>query len=340
MKKFIFFIYIFLFFFITNSSLLITNCSSQWLQQDVPVNANTIYDLKFFDSSYGLIATNTGNVYRTTNEGNNWTIQNGLKYLYQMQTIDSVTLYSCGSNVNANGVIYRTFNKGQSWDSVAISGSIYTGLSFVNKDTGWVSAWTSQPVIFRTTNGGLTLVQQTNQFGNGKIFFLKYKINGEYYGWATQSGETWKTTNTGLNWFRINPSYGLPGGQLFFINENTGWQGGAGITLLYITTNGGLNWTSGHLPTNNGIIRNILDFFSIIKSDTIIGSGGSRQIQNSTGLIFRGIIWKSTNQGLNWSFQQPDTAIPYTLYDGIDFIDSVTGWSSNIHTTNAEDLFS
>jgi photosystem II stability/assembly factor-like uncharacterized protein len=328
MKKFTFFIFLLSYLLITNSSLLITNCSSQWLRQDVPVNFNDVYDLKFFDSNFGLMSTYPFNLYRTTNGGNNWILQNIKINVQQMQIIDSTTLFGCGAEYNGYGVIYKTFNKGLTWDSVGISSAIYTGISFVNKDTGWVSAWTSQPVIFRTTNGGLTLVQQTNQFGNGKIFFLKNKINGEYYGWANETSGTWKSTNSGNNWSKVT---GLCGAnKIFFINENSGWQVGPSNVII-ITTNGGSNWLYNYMPSGNGIINNIYSF-EVIKNDSLLGTGASRQFPNNS---FHGIIWKSTNGGLNWNYQLPDTSYQYPEFDGICFIDSVQGWSSNIHTTNA-----
>jgi hypothetical protein len=37
---------------------------------------------------------------------------------------------------------------------------------------------------------------------------------------------------------------------------------------------------------------------------------------------------------VNWGFQQPDTSYTYVQYIGIDFTDSLNGWSYNIHTTN------
>ncbi len=85
------------------------------------------------------------------------------------------------------------------------------------------------------------------------------------------------------------------------------------------------------MPTYFGIgSSNFLDFFKY-SNDTIYGTGGTRYVGT---LRYKGVVWKSYDLGNNWSIQQPDTSYPYVVYEGIDFIDSARGWSSNLHTTN------
>ncbi|HEY5535962.1 MAG TPA: T9SS type A sorting domain-containing protein [Ignavibacteria bacterium] len=325
MKKLKF--YIFIFFFIIHYSLFIEDCSPQWILQPWPVSGNT-YDIKFFDNNTGVISLPYLNVWRTTNNGNNWS--NTLSgNLFNMQKMDSNTIYGNGSRYNGDHVIYRTFNKGITWDSVAITGNVYRGISFINKDTGWISGFNGNyNEIWKTTNGGVTLIPYLGQIGWGVIFFLKYKINGEYYGWCSSDVSMYKTTNSGNNWFQVgNTGHGI--WQLEFINENTGFATWGGDAMLK-TTDGGLNWVSYVMPSDNGIVINNIKNFKIINQNIIYGDAGVRQFPSNG---FRGVIWKSTNSGVNWGFQQPDTSYHFG-YAGIDFTDSLTGWSYNIHTTN------
>ncbi|MFA7361625.1 MAG: T9SS type A sorting domain-containing protein, partial [Candidatus Kapaibacterium sp.] len=60
------------------------------------------------------------------------------------------------------------------------------------------------------------------------------------------------------------------------------------------------------------------------------GEGGDRYFG---GGKVRRIIWISTNGGVNWGFQQPDTSIA-KFFIGIDFVNKDTGWSSWIRTNN------
>jgi len=321
MKKNTIFLLFFLFF-------LVSFCHSQWLLQPWPVVGGT-YSIKFFDNNYGIASLDNPVVIRTTNGGVNWNIQKYVK-MYNLQKINDSVMYGYGGPTLQSNRIYRTFNRGLTWDSVAIFGYTLIGISFINKDTGYVSGFDgNDDRIWKTINGGVTLTPLTIGFGWGKIFFLKYKINGEYYGWCTTDVSTYKTTNSGANWFQVGGTGGHGVWQLEFINENTGFATWGGDSILK-STNGGMNWVAYAMPKTNGIFDNYIRNFKIIDSNTIYGDRGLRQFPNSS---IRGIIWKSTNGGVNWGFQQPDTSYHYG-YVGIDFTDSLNGWSYNIHTTN------
>ncbi|HEY5125062.1 MAG TPA: T9SS type A sorting domain-containing protein, partial [Ignavibacteria bacterium] len=202
-----------------------------------------------------------------------------------------------------------------------------------NKDTGYISGFDGNNFhIWKTINGGITLISLTNLIGDGQIFFLKYKINDEFYGWSCNDIFMYKTTNSGNNWFQVgNTGHGI--WQFEFINENTGFATFGGDSFLK-TTDGGLNWITYALPSGNNIFYNYIKNFKIIDTNTIYGDAGVRHFNDGGIHRYRGIIWKSTNGGVNWGFQQPDTSYAYAQYLGIDFINSLTGWSYNIHTTN------
>jgi photosystem II stability/assembly factor-like uncharacterized protein len=315
--------------FILNSSFLIVNCFSQWLLQPWPVTVSGIvYDIKFFDNNVGIASMQNPVVIRTTNGGQNW---QPIFYstIYKLQKINDSIMYACGRPVLQNDRIYRTFNKGLIWDSVGITGYGYRALYFINKDTGFISGSDgNNHLLLKTTNGGLTLNVISTSIAWGVIFFLNFRINDEYYGWITDAGNMYKTTNSGDTWYQVGGAGWL--WQLEFINENTGFATNPGGTDMMKTTNGGLNWISYVMPNGNGIVINEITNFKLINENIIYGDAGVRQFPNNG---YRGIIWKSTNGGVNWGFQQPDTSYHYG-YGGIDFTDSLNGWSSFIHTTN------
>jgi photosystem II stability/assembly factor-like uncharacterized protein len=323
MKKFL----IFIILFIIHYSLFIENCFSQWLLQPWPVSGN-VYNIKFFDSNTGIATLDNYNVIRTTNGGQNWQIKLN-SIIYTLQKINDSTMYGWGKPLLQSERIYRTFNKGSTWDSVAILGNSYRGISFINKDTGFVGGFDGNYYrIWKTTNGGQTLISLTNTIGWGVIYFLKYKINGEYYGWCCDDENMYKTTNSGNNWFQVG-STGHGIWQLEFINQNTGYATWGGDSILK-TTNGGLNWVSKNMPNAFGVVIPSIKNFKIINNNIIYGDYGVRQFPNGS---FNGIIWKTTNGGTSWGFQQPDTS-NHIGCGGIDFSDSLNGWSYNIHTTN------
>ena len=324
MKKITFFFLIFIFHY----SLFITNCFSQtgWVNQPLPINANS-YDMKFFDTNTGVISLETPALLRTTNGGQNW-VQIGNYYMVNFEQIDSNTLYTVGSR-GSTALLYRTFNRGLTWDSVAISSSnAYKSISFLNKDTGWVSGWDGNwDVTWKTTDGGLTM-QEVATFGWGKVFFLKYKINGEYYGWVSHYNSMYKTTNSGVNWFLVGPAGNLT--QLNMIDTNTGWASNGSVNILK-TTNGGLNWVNIPMPSGNLISYRAVDRFSIVSKNIVYATGGERVFPN---IHVFGIIWVTTDGGQTWGFQQPDTSFRTGSYSAIYFLDSLRGWAGSNDNAN------
>ena len=321
-------------FFILNSSFLIHNCRSQsgWFYQQLPILSSTqIRDLKFFDENIGLIATSNPNyILRTSNGGYNWNIVLSNQAVFEFDIIDSTAIYARGSGIDADALLLKSYNSGATWDSLPISNAwTANGISFVNRDTGWIGGTSGGlPYVWQTTNGGLNWTVQSNETGFGKIFFLKNKVNGEYIGWSQfEDVATYKTTNSGVNWFQVGNVGNVT--KLQFVDQYTGYA--ANYNNMRITTNGGLNWNIYYMPSDNGIIFNTINLFVKINTDTIYGDYGVRYFGNNK---FRGVIWISTNNGLTWGFQQPDTSINKNRYNGIDFVNQDTGWSSWIRTND------
>ncbi len=302
---------------------------SGWFSQPLPVSGQ-VQDLKFFDSNTGLIAMwQPTALLRTTNGGYNWNIVLPNQALGEFEIIESNIVYARGSGYATDVFLFRSYDKGLTWDSLPVANAwTGNGISFVNKDTGWVGGTSGGlPYIWRTTNAGVSWVVQSDDTGFGKVFFLKNKVNGEYVGWSIFNYALWKTTNSGMNWAQIQINIGNPS-KLFFINANTGWA--ATTNSVKKTTDGGLNWNAYYMPSDNGIILNQISSFKLINNDTIYGDYGLRQFPNGQ---LRGVIWISTNGGVNWGFQQPDTSIG-KRYTGIDIVNKDTGWSSWIRTND------
>ena len=326
------------FLLIVHFSFNIEHCFCQWYPLPVFPSYLETTDVKFFDENTGVITyynyPSTYGILRTTNGGMNWTqIKN--YYSLDCQKIDSSVLYI----LTSSNLLLRTFNKGATWDSIILSGYGYNKISFVNKDTGWVSGWISGvPYIWRTTNGGINFtIQAGSNVGAGEIFFYNKKVNGEYIGWVNNSSSLWKTTNSGNNWFQVAcPGTNL--NQVTFINENTGWvcNGQSGI---FKTINGGFNWVNQSLAPGIPNITRAMFHFKIINKDTIYASGGDKFLPN---LHYTALIWKTTNGGDIWGYQEIDSSyhIGYTI--AIDFINENTGWAfegNGLKTTNGGGQF-
>jgi hypothetical protein len=269
-------------------------------------------------------------IFRTTNGGYNWTtVYSTGRPAFELCLIDSMAVYVTSTTSSEYGMMLRSYNRGATWDSLPVANSwTANGISFVNRDTGWVGGTAGGvPYLWRTTNRGVNWIVQSGNTGFGRVFFLRNKLNGEYIGWSQNYEEVWKTTTSGGNWFRVM-DVSANCSQLYFIDENTGFA--ATGDNMKKTTNGGLNWNAYYMPTGYNLLIRTLNKFKLINKDTIYGTGGLRNF----GEFSRGIIWVSTNGGVNWGFQQPDTSIHRGKYGGIDFANKDTGFCDFIRTND------
>ncbi|MCI0473170.1 MAG: T9SS type A sorting domain-containing protein, partial [Ignavibacteria bacterium] len=166
--------------------------------------------------------------------------------------------------------------------------------------------------LFRTTNGGINWEKRdsgipANSYPD-KIYFYNSRI-----GFAYQSGDpnSYKTTDGGLSW-SVSFSGGF--GKLFFRDSLNGYRSSQGF---YRTSNGGLNWSKDSVPSAKGNVytRKWITDFSLVNNDTIYAAGAS--VQFLTNFIYKSLIYKTTNGGINWGYQIPDTSYGSAWHDEI-----------------------
>jgi len=314
---------------VVNCTLLIDNCQSQWVQQSVPVTAGYFNDMQFVNANTGFIAQYSypvGTFLKTTNAGYNWTVNLNAQ-IQNISVVDSLNIY-CTVNRGLYDKLFKTTNCGISWDS-SLTTSLYLGyLRFFNKDTGMISIGDgSNNYIARITDGGQSyqIIATYGGASAGKFFFLKEKINGEYYGWMYYpNGNMLRyTTNSGLVWYSHPILTQWRNYQsIFFINQNIGWATTYGYSnnILY-TTNGGNNWSDKYMPNTYSIFWYDLFFLN--------------QLTGWIGSDLNNVLLITTNGGNNWGTQ----SIPGGASANINFVDSLNGWAQTsyntlVHTTN------
>ncbi len=162
--------------------------------------------------------------------------------------------------------------------------------------------------FLRSTNSGQTWVTQTSPSASN--------INGIYFvptgngttGWAATGTGVHKTTNSGANWVQQITSGSFI--EVLFPDVNTGFALRSNNSI-HKTTNGGTNFTSSNY-TSNGLV------------------GGNKIIQlSSQNFLILGVdnpndtsfIFKTTNQGTNWSQISRVTGV----FFNVAFINSNTG---------------
>ncbi|MFA7361859.1 MAG: T9SS type A sorting domain-containing protein [Candidatus Kapaibacterium sp.] len=224
------------------------------------------------------------------------------------------TGYICGYG----GLFKKTTNGGINWIDLSFptTENSLNAVHFFNANTGLLAA--DSDTIYRTVNG-------TNNWS--ERIFIGFQVQDFHFldsliGYASGLNRLAFTTNGGLNW---STSIIQSSGQIFFINQNTGWTLGnitAGSNVLK-TTNGGVNWQIQHSTSDFRIIYDIY----FLDENTGYTSG------------YRHNILKTTNGGQNW-VSQNDVSSASGLYS-IYFINHNTGWTVGdfYSTTNTSNYF-
>ncbi len=290
-------------------SLFFVNvCHSQSENWNLLTTSRQLSYINFIGLNKGLIYG--GNiVYKTTNEGMNWVLQNFLSVpidtrFNNLTFVDS--LY--GWSRNSFTSLAKTTNGGIYWNPVSlnVSFNLITSVYFINRNTGWIAGKgyiNNYKQIIRTTNGGANwnVINSSLQFFPNQIYMQNsnkgFIIGDSTLGMTTDSGFSWTYQSIG-------------GGQLLnkiqFVDSLRGFILGNNANFLK-TTNGGANWI--FLPNVIGNTSNMY-FIDSLNGWITESSGGRR-------------IWKTTNGGTTWQ-------VSYNFANALDiyFKNINTGWAT------------
>jgi len=197
--------------------------------------------------SLGLIALNTHAQWIPLNSGTSFS-------LYSIQFINDSVGFVTGNGTSSEGIILKTQNQGQSWDTSFFSSTAELGqVFFTDLDTGYAGFGND---IIKTVDGGIQWTGLNDTFVNVSkgLFF----VNGRT-GYYAVSGAVYKTNDGGSSW-SMHPAQTSNTDGIYFFNEDTGIIGGWYNPLLSKTIDGGNNWSvitsqysimSLHFPSSN-----------------------------------------------------------------------------------------
>ncbi len=297
-----------------------------WYQQYFPnLNGSTIKDITFLDSLTGFAVTNTNSslqayILKTTNGGDNWNIV--YTYNSPSTTVLFTKIQFPNNNIGYASTNYfdfiKTTNNGLNWNILTTPWG-GDDMAVINPDTVLLADY--DPLmggVYRSTNGG---INWQNIWNNGPNYNPKkiymYDKNLGFACIDFQHPQSYRTTNGGLNWTNLNDSDFV---GIKFYDSLIGWKGNG--NSIKKTTDGGLTWVRQIPPVTYSFVCNSI---SIINKDTL-WFVGCNIISNNK---YYGVICKTTNGGLNWGYQLPDTSILIGRYNYINFVSDKTGWSYN-----------
>ena len=304
-----------------------------WYQQTITnLNGSTIKDMTFVDSLTGFAVTSSNSllqqyILRTTNGGDNWTINytyntpNSNWYFIRVIFLNSNTGYAFSWTE-----IFKTTNSGNNWNIINVD--LYPeDIAILNKDTMLaVKSNSFNGGVYRTVNGGYNWenIWNIGRNGNPSKIYMFNKDIGFSCQPITSSPRFRKTTDGGMSWTLLNDTNFF---DIKMVDSLIGYK--VFYNSVKKTTDGGLTWVT-QVQSNSNSHTGLK--ISLINKDTLWFSG---PYVYKNGYPY-GVICKTTNGGLNWGYQIPDTSIRLDQYQFLCFSNGNNGWayrdSGGVHT--------
>ena len=223
---------------------------------------------------------------------------------------------SMGYAVGSNGVVLKTTDAGDTWQTVySDSGLTFRSVFFTSHDTGYAAGGS----LYKTTNGGLNWSPVLSDSLNiiTEVYFLNSSTG------FVSGTKLYRTTDAGISWDSVNLNNTFS--TICFPSDSVGYFiGGPDYNNpLYKTTDGGQTY----IPITNGL--------QSIKESAMF-------LNDSVGYMcgwYSPIVVKTTNGGFSW--YQIDTINPSQCWE-IYFQDENNGYYFDnsggtykiLHTTN------
>jgi photosystem II stability/assembly factor-like uncharacterized protein len=215
---------------------------------------------------------------------------------------DSLVGLAGGYGGGTGDTLLRTTDGGTTWQVVRTGYPNSTlAIDMVTSLIAWA---TGSTLTVKTTNGGLSWVQQFGPNGNGISF--SDPMRGLCVG---PSGYVWRTTNGGSLWVEESSGVTWDLFDVCMVDSNHAWACGYDDTMpILASRDGGQTWTRQRIPN---VSVNYLTGISF--SDTLHG----------LTLGFDYIVFRTTNGGMVWN--DINSGISKTK-NKVVLVDSLWGW--------------
>ncbi len=221
-----------------------------------------------------------------------------------------ITFINANTGFAGGNFLFKTTNAGENWvvwnwgpDRIIYDMQVFS------EDTIWYAdRFQIGGGLFRTINGGVNWEKRDSGIPANSYPIYIYFYNSRI-GFATGNTNVYKTTDAGLSW---NLAFTGGAQKLYFKDSLNGYRASQGF---FRTSNGGINWSKDSLPSvlGNYITNKEVWNFYALANGTIYAVRAT--IESPITFIYRGIIYKTTNWGVNWGYQIPDTSYGNVWYD-------------------------
>jgi len=242
-----------------------------------------------------LYCCSDGGVYKSTNDGANWTDLNRTISTLQFQSADydPTNLLNFHGGTQDNNKEY-TNNGGTNWIQRSTGDGGYTIVDPVTPN--YIYGQYVNGSVQRSANSGVSYTNITPSGSSGGLFYNPYEMApGDHNTIVFGRADVWKTTNvqtatTSSGWTQIATTT-IIGGSVSAIGISS-----TDINKIYIGTSNG----KIHVTTNNGTNWQTQTGFSYVSDFAVDNTNDAVCYATITGT--GGIhVWKTTNSGTNWT---------------------------------------
>ena len=282
-----------LIFLIVVINFFVVQINAQWSAQNSGTS-NRLLSIYFLNADLGWAAGNDGTILKTTNGGMDWVPLNigTLDNIHAIFFIDSLVGWAVLYEFlpDRHGSIIQSTDGGMSWNvQLSITGYTFHSIHFNDENIGWVAG--SDGIVFHTTNGGNTWLQQfpsggwlwpiffiNNNIGwtAGDPIFGMFKSTDGGFSWSSTSlpvvervyslifvdpqigwlsaaqGQIAKSIDGGITWENLQSGTSQYLRDINFINYNTGWSVGYNGTIVH-SIDGGNSWEDQYSGTSSNL---------------------------------------------------------------------------------------
>jgi hypothetical protein len=294
-----------------------TNNGAGWMKFGTGSPANYPYSFAFNGST---VYVGAGSVYRTTNNGDNWTTINGdMPANLQIQSLAYINgnLIAGDNTVNHAFGLYVTTNEGTNWTTIKWGLPNYCANSIAARN-GKVLTGTCGGV-FQSTNAGTSWTEPTMHglYDWADFTALAYR-NNSYVFAGDVNGNVYVSTNAGQDFTlttkveqgALISSFAFSGTNIFA--STNAWASGS-ENAVFLSGDNGASWTKVNtgLPTTSYIPS-----LAIIGTNLFAAAG--------TG------VYLSTNDGTSWTAVSNGLTGPYVHSLAVKGTDLYLGTSGGV----------
>jgi photosystem II stability/assembly factor-like uncharacterized protein len=198
-------------------------------------------DARYFSIDSGVVATESGMLYYTTDGGNRWN-RSPIRVGYGAWFASNTSI----GFMTTDSTIWKTYDRGVTWtrDTIFPDGSLGQ-IQFPSTDTGYLPVSHGQwpdivSVLLRSTDGGKSWPETVMQLplNSGRLYFRTPSVG--YFGLPDgrilrthDAGATWDTSRTPTNGYIYD---------ILMVSDSVGYAAADTVRTILSTHDGGVTW--------------------------------------------------------------------------------------------------